>query len=64
LYIAKKGHPRLRMRHAPYAIDVTLRDQWLLCMQQTLSEQVADTAFRTSLNTTFEQMATHLINAE
>jgi hemoglobin len=62
LYIAKKGHPRLRMRHAPYAVGTTVRDEWMLCMTQALTEQVDDPAFRASLLDTFAQMATHMIN--
>jgi len=33
LYIEKKGHPRLRMRHMPFAIGPAERDQWMLCMR-------------------------------
>lgn len=62
LYIAKKGHPRLRMRHAPYAVGATVRDEWMLCMTQALNEQVEDVAFRDSLIDTFAQMASHMIN--
>jgi len=61
-YIAKKGHPRLRMRHAPYAIGPVVRDEWMLCMAQALNEQVSDAAFRDQLIQTFAQMADHLIN--
>ena len=38
LYIRKRGHPRLRMRHMPFAIGPAERDQWLLCMRQALAE--------------------------
>ena len=62
LYIAKKGHPRLRMRHAPYAVGPTVRDEWMLCMTQALNEQVDDPTFRASLIDTFAQMASHMIN--
>jgi len=63
LYMQKKGHPRLRMRHAPYAINQTLRDEWMLCMTQALQEQVADAPFRDWLVQTFAQMADHMINS-
>lgn len=63
LFIAKKGHPRLRMRHAPYAIGPVERDEWMLCMTLALTEQVADVAFRDRLIETFAQMAHHLVNA-
>ena len=64
LYAAKKGHPRLRMRHAPYAVGSVVRDEWMLCMTQALTEQVADAAFRDTLITSFAQMANHLINTD
>ena len=28
-YSERRGHPRLRMRHAPYAVDIAARDRWL-----------------------------------
>lgn len=58
----KRGHPRLRMRHAPYTIDGQARDEWLLCMRLALAEQVPDPDFRAALHLAFEQMAEHLIN--
>ena len=64
LYIEKKGHPRLRMRHAPYAVGSVVRDEWMLCMTQALTEQVADEALRGRLIDTFAQMADHMINTE
>ena len=62
LYIAKKGHPRLRMRHAPYAVSPTMRDEWMLCMTTALTEQVVDQALRNNLIQTFTQMADHMVN--
>jgi hemoglobin len=62
LYIAKKGHPRLRMRHAPYAIGQQERDAWMLCMTQALTEQVEDVPFRNALIQQFSELATHMIN--
>lgn len=64
LYVAKKGHPRLRMRHAPYAVGPVVRDEWMLCMTLALTEQVTDTALRDSLINTFAAMADHLINTD
>lgn len=64
LYMQKKGHPRLRMRHAPYAVGTVVRDEWMLCMTQALTEQVADEAFRAHLIETFSQMATHMLNTD
>ncbi|MBH2018722.1 MAG: group II truncated hemoglobin [Burkholderiales bacterium] len=64
LYSEKKGHPRLRMRHSPYAIGPRVRDEWMLCMTQALTEQVADEAFRAQLIQAFAQTAHHLLNTQ
>lgn len=32
-YSATRGHPRLRMRHAPFAVTPTARDRWLAHMR-------------------------------
>jgi hemoglobin len=63
LYIEKKGHPRLRMRHAPYAIGARERDEWMLCMTQALTEQVGDEGFRQALLNQFSELASHMINS-
>jgi len=36
-YSATRGHPRLRMRHAPFAIDQAARDAWLRHMADALA---------------------------
>ncbi|WP_304046476.1 globin [Jatrophihabitans endophyticus] len=35
-YSEQRGHPRLRMRHAPFAIDSRARDAWLARMRSAL----------------------------
>jgi len=35
-YSETRGHPRLRMRHAPYPIDEQARDRWLTHMRSAL----------------------------
>ena len=37
-YIEQRGHPRLRMRHMPFPIDLAARDRWLLLMGRALDE--------------------------
>jgi hemoglobin len=64
LYIAKKGHPRLRMRHAPYAVGPRERDEWMLCMTQALTERVPELELRKRLIRTFAQMADHMVNTD
>ena len=36
LYIQEFGHPKLRMRHMPFAIGERERDQWLWCMERAV----------------------------
>ncbi|WP_334136140.1 globin domain-containing protein, partial [Tepidimonas sp.] len=62
LYEQKKGHPRLRMRHLPYAIGPAERDAWMLCMRTALTEQVADTGLREALLQALGALAEHMIN--
>lgn len=37
-YSAQRGHPRLRIRHAPFAVTPTARDQWLAHMRVAVQE--------------------------
>ena len=37
-YIEQRGHPRLRMRHMPFAIDTAARDRWVMLMNRALDE--------------------------
>lgn len=62
LYINERGHPRLRIRHAPYAIGANERDEWMLCMRQTLAEQVRDPVLHASVLRAFSDMADHMSN--
>ena len=38
-YDEERGHPRLRMRHAPFAIDAAARDRWLELMRGALAAE-------------------------
>ncbi|MDQ7000253.1 MAG: group II truncated hemoglobin [Mariprofundus sp.] len=49
LYIERFGHPRLRMRHLPFSIDESARDQWMLCMKHALDDVVEDQPLREEL---------------
>jgi len=37
-YEDERGHPRLRMRHAPFAIGAEARDRWLSLMRAAVAE--------------------------
>ena len=64
LYSNRKGHPRLRMRHLPYAVGPVERDEWMLCMRTALTEQVEDAQLRDALIDTFQKMADHMVNTD
>lgn len=64
LYIREYGHPRLRMRHFPFAIGPAERDQWMLCMNKALTEMPFDRELKKQLSAAFYQLATHMINQQ
>lgn len=37
-YNAERGHPRLRMRHHPFVVDMAARDRWLELMALSLAD--------------------------
>ncbi|ARD20382.1 MULTISPECIES: group II truncated hemoglobin [Shewanella] len=40
LYQQKYGHPALRARHMPFAIDQAMVEQWLTCMEQAIIKAI------------------------
>lgn len=62
LYIEKHGHPRLRQRHMPFAVDISARDQWMHCMRLALEEVVTDSDVRKHLARSFHDLANHMRN--
>ncbi len=63
-YIIQRGHPRLRMRHAPFPIDQSARDRWMQLMDQALREVRFPEDADQLLRGFFEHMSTFLINHE
>ncbi|MRD46289.1 group II truncated hemoglobin [Caenimonas koreensis] len=61
-YTDKFGHPRLRMRHMPFAIGIKERDQWLACMDQAMGETGVDDKLRARLRESFFQTADWMRN--
>jgi hemoglobin len=61
-YESRFGHPRLRARHLPFAIDTAMRDQWLLCMAQALDEQQPAGALRDHVWQALTGLADHMRN--
>ena len=61
-YSARRGHPRLRMRHFQFAIGARERDAWVHHMLEAVRESAAAPADAQALVTYFEGAATMLIN--
>lgn len=62
VYVEKHGHPRLRMRHFPFAIGARERDEWLWCMDQALAEHEMPEALRMHLRERLHALADHMRN--
>ena len=62
LYSSERGHPMLRRRHMPWAVDQAAADAWMLCMRQALEEQVAEGPQRDELHAFFHHVAQHMRN--
>jgi hemoglobin len=61
-YLHTRGHPRLRMRHQPFAIDRRARDRWMAAMTEALEEQDLPGDVREYLQGFLADIATFLIN--
>ena len=64
LYLERFGHPRLRMRHMPFAIGTAERDQWLWCMNKALDESGLDPGVADYLKVRFADAADFLRNQQ
>lgn len=62
LYVERYGPPFLRARHLPFAIGVSERDQWMMCMSQALDEHIEDADLRKRLHDSFAALANHMRN--
>lgn len=61
-YIEERGHPRLRMRHAPFVIDQAARDRWVRLMDRALEEAQLPAAATNVIRPFLHDVATFLIN--
>ena len=61
-YIEARGHPRLRMRHAAFAVDQAARDRWVKLMDEALAEAALPAEAEAILRGFFASTATFLIN--
>ena len=63
-YSLQRGHPRLRMRHLPFAIDQAARDTWVKNMLAALDSLDLDPNVDATMRKYFEDAATFLMNKE
>jgi len=61
-YSELRGHPRLRMRHQPFAIGQSERDAWLRNMTAAVDSLDLAPAVRKALVDYFETASTAMIN--
>jgi len=61
-YSDERGHPRLRMRHAGFAIDEHARDAWIRHMRAAVRAAALDPEVEEQVLAYFDNAATHLIN--
>ena len=62
LYIQKHGHPRLRMRHAPFSIGEVEVEEWITCMNSALDRCEIDGEVRVFLDKRFMHVAKFMQN--
>ena len=66
MYSDQRGHPRLRMRHAPFRVGPFERDAWLRCMHTAVAQidsQTLDDAHRRALLEYFQMAAESMMNS-
>ena len=62
-YSDEKGHPRLRMRHAPFVITEREREAWLAAMLAALDAADAPEVARAMMRDYFTTASTAMINS-
>jgi len=62
-YSDRKGHPRLRMRHAHFPVDDAARKAWLTHMGAAIvATEGASEEIKATMNDYFAMAANHLLN--
>ncbi len=63
-YDAERGHPRLRMRHAPFTVGPRERDRWLIHMRAAVDAMESPEPVRRALLEYFEMAAEAMRNRD
>ncbi|MBE7492882.1 MAG: hypothetical protein HS108_14165 [Planctomycetes bacterium] len=61
-YVQRRGHPRLRLRHAPFPLDARAAERWLALMDAALEEAGLPQSVAAELRAYFRETAHFLIN--
>ena len=61
-YIEQRGHPRLRMRHMPFAVNAAARSRWLRLMTNALDEVRLPADVDAFLREFFDGVSAMLVN--
>ncbi len=61
-YIELRGHPRLRMRHMPFAVNAAARERWLQLMTNALDEVKLPAEVDAFLREFFDGVSAMLVN--
>jgi len=61
-YIERRGHPRLRMRHMPFAVNTSARERWLQLMTNALDEVKLPADVDAFLREFFDDVSAMLVN--
>ncbi len=61
-YAVERGHPRLRMRHAPFPINQEMRDAWLNHMHAAIDEIGIEEPMRSTMREYFVFASNAMIN--
>ncbi len=62
LYVERRGHPRLRLRHMPFDIGSAEADEWMRCMRKAMSELGAPPAVAAYLDVELGRTAAWMRN--
>lgn len=61
-YIERRGHPRLRARHAPFVIDRAAADRWVALMDDAMAETQVPADAAAAMRPFFAHAAEFMIN--
>lgn len=63
-YSEERGHPRLRMRHAPYPVTLDMRDRWMRHMLAAMETLDLDEVHAEAMREYFLRAAHMLVNTD